>query len=73
MSRCANILYIFLVDDSGCFTKEAGPGLEGKMAFTEGNAAIIDLLEKGSALVIAQNYTHKYPYDWRTKQPVMLR
>jgi isoleucyl-tRNA synthetase len=69
---CQHFVY-FLVDDSGCFTKEAGSELEGKMAFTEGNAAIIDLLEKGSALVIAQDYTHKYPYDWRTKQPVMLR
>ncbi|CEP09256.1 hypothetical protein [Parasitella parasitica] len=61
------------VDDNGCFTKEAGSDLEGKMAFTDGNATVIQLLEKESALVITQDYKHKYPYDWRTKQPVMLR
>lgn len=61
------------MDDAGCFTKEAGSELEGKMAFADGNTAVIELLKKNSALVITQDYTHKYPYDWRTKQPVMLR
>ncbi|KAK4514212.1 uncharacterized protein ATC70_001800 [Mucor velutinosus] len=68
-----NIEMMSPVDDAGCFTKEAGSELEGKMAFTDGNDTVIHLLEKNAALVIAQDYTHKYPYDWRTKQPVMLR
>ncbi|KAI7906731.1 tRNA synthetases class I-domain-containing protein [Cokeromyces recurvatus] len=61
------------VDDCGKFTKEAGLGLEGKVAFTEGINAILDMLKRESALVSARDYTHKYPYDWRTKQPIMLR
>lgn len=59
------------VDDEGRLTKEAGPGLEGKEAFTEGNAAVIELL--GSEVVLQSEYAHKYPYDWRTKKPVILR
>lgn len=62
-----------IVNDDGCFTKDAGQELEGKMAFTDGNSTVIDLLQKESALVIKKDYTHKYPYDWRTKKPVMLR
>ncbi|KAG0177399.1 hypothetical protein DFQ28_005830 [Apophysomyces sp. BC1034] len=61
------------LDDEGKFTSEAGLGLEGKSAFTEGTKAVIDLLKEKSALVKECEYVHKYPYDWRTKQPVMLR
>ncbi|RCH90022.1 hypothetical protein CU098_002672, partial [Rhizopus stolonifer] len=68
-----NIPMLSLVDDDGKFTKEAGERLQGKFAFTDGNHAVMDMLQNKSALVLASDYTHKYPYDWRTKQPVMLR
>lgn len=61
----------YIVDHEGKFTKEAGPHFEGKFAFKEGNESVIDLLD--SSIVKKSKYTHKYPYDWRTKQPVMLR
>ncbi|KAI8141829.1 tRNA synthetases class I-domain-containing protein [Fennellomyces sp. T-0311] len=61
------------VDDEGRFTHEAGPKLQGKMAFEEGTDIIIDTLSKASVLVKESKYVHKYPYDWRTKKPVMLR
>ncbi|KAG2198396.1 hypothetical protein INT47_009801, partial [Mucor saturninus] len=59
------------VDDAGRFTWEAGDQLEGKEAFTDGTTTVIDML--GSHIILQQAYTHKYPYDWRTKKPVMLR
>lgn len=59
------------VDDEGKFTKEAGESLEGKEAFTDGTEAVIQML--GSSIILQQAYSHKYPYDWRTKKPVMLR
>lgn len=59
------------VDDGGKFTKEAGEGLEGKEAFTDGTEAVIQML--GPSIILQQAYSHKYPYDWRTKKPVMLR
>ncbi|OBZ83347.1 Isoleucine--tRNA ligase [Choanephora cucurbitarum] len=68
-----NISITSLVDDNGKFTKEAGEYLEGKFAFTEGNDTVIEMLKNQAALVLQSDYTHKYPYDWRTKKPVMLR
>ncbi|KAJ8658278.1 isoleucine-tRNA ligase [Lichtheimia ornata] len=61
------------VDDQGFYTNEAGPQFAGKEAFSEGASAVIEALENGSFLVKQCDYVHKYPYDWRTKKPVMLR
>ncbi|EIE90851.1 hypothetical protein RO3G_15562 [Rhizopus delemar RA 99-880] len=66
-----NIQPFSWVDEEGKFTSEAGPQFEGKFAFREGNETVIELLD--ASIVKKSDYTHKYPYDWRTKQPVMLR
>lgn len=34
---------------------------------------IIDMLRNGNVLVNHFQYTHSYPYDWRTKKPVIIR
>lgn len=60
------------VDNNGKFTAEAGE-FAGLFAFTEGTSAVIDAIAKRGALVLQNDYVHKYPYDWRTKKPVMLR
>ena len=39
----------------------------------EGNQAIVDALEGVGALLKAEDYGHKYPYDWRTKKPTIFR
>ncbi|KAJ4383867.1 isoleucine-tRNA ligase [Didymella sp. IMI 355093] len=68
------------IDDAGCFTKDAFPEqpelLEGLPVSDEkrtGTRAICDYLEKQGFLRAKQNYRHKYPIDWRTKQPVIVR
>ena len=65
------------VDDQGRFTAQASPTdpqlLLGKSVLTEGNQAVIDLLESKGDLLQQHDYKHKYPYDWRSKQPVILR
>ena len=61
------------MDDEGRFTHEAGPELQGLVAFDEGADTIIKKLIDASVLVHQCDYVHKYPYDWRTKKPVMLR
>jgi isoleucyl-tRNA synthetase len=60
------------VDDDGKFTQEAGP-FAGLNVLDQGNAAVIQALASAGALLKEEKYTHKYPYDWRTKQPVILR
>ncbi|KAJ1925916.1 isoleucine-tRNA ligase [Tieghemiomyces parasiticus] len=61
------------VDDRGCFTAEAGPALIGKPVLTEGNRAVLDLLTAAGALLHRETIVHSYPYDWRSKQPVIQR
>lgn len=62
------------VDDAGYFTPEAGDRFAGKFVLTDGNKAVIQALrDKPGALLHDHTYTHKYPYDWRTKKPVIIR
>jgi isoleucyl-tRNA synthetase len=61
------------VDDVGKFTIEAGERFKGLSVLAEGNTAIIDALAEVNALLKAEDYGHKYPYDWRTKKPTIFR
>eukprot|EP00804_Cyclotella_cryptica_P006133 CCRYP_018437-RA/>CCRYP_018437-RA protein AED:0.15 eAED:0.15 QI:1269/1/1/1/1/1/2/1097/740 len=67
------------VDDVGKFTTEAGSStvvgdsFVGKSVLGEGNVAVIEALEEAGALIRAEDYGHKYPYDWRTKKPTIFR
>ncbi len=67
------------VDDEGKFTVDAGSStvvgddFVGKSVLGEGNLAVIEALERVGALIRAQDYGHKYPYDWRTKKPTIFR
>ncbi|MEN9258157.1 MAG: isoleucine--tRNA ligase [Gloeomargarita sp. SRBZ-1_bins_9] len=60
------------VDEAGCFTPEAGE-FAGLFVLQEGNQAIIEALRQRGLLVKHEPYTHKYPYDWRTKKPTIFR
>ncbi|MEN9221072.1 MAG: isoleucine--tRNA ligase [Thermostichus sp. BF3_bins_97] len=66
------------VDDQGKFTPEAGADFVGldvlaKKPETSGNAAVIKALQAAGALLKEEPYNHKYPYDWRTKEPTIFR
>lgn len=65
------------VDDRGCFTTDACPKdptlLASKSVFTDGNLAVLQNLESTGALLAVHDYVHKYPYDWRSKAPIILR
>ncbi|KAF2819963.1 isoleucyl-tRNA synthetase-like protein [Ophiobolus disseminans] len=68
------------LDDAGAFTKDAFPEkpelLEGLLVADENKTAskaVCDYLEKQNMLRGKQVYRHKYPIDWRTKQPVITR
>ncbi len=60
------------VDGDGKFTPEAGD-LAGLDVLDGGNEAVIDALKSAGVLLQEEDYVHKYPYDWRTKKPVILR
>ena len=61
------------MDDAGRFTKEAGNDLEGLHVLTEGTKAVLEKLQSIGALIHEEEYKHKYPYDWRSKKPIIVR
>ena len=63
------------VDNDGMFTEEAYPDEPGRLTgisvLDGGSAAVLGLL--GEHVLDVHEYRHKYPYDWRTKQPIIIR
>ncbi|KAK7999862.1 hypothetical protein PG990_012462 [Apiospora arundinis] len=64
------------INNEGVFTQEAYPDdpsrLTSAPSVIEGaSQAVIDLL--GQDVLASESYQHKYPYDWRTKRPVVIR
>ena len=61
------------VDDMGCFTDDAGSRFAGLDVLGSGNTEVITALQETGSLIKAEDYAHKYPYDWRTKKPTIFR
>ncbi len=60
------------VDEAGNFTDEAGP-FQGLNVLKTANREILEALKNKGSLLKHEPYTHKYPYDWRTKKPTIFR
>lgn len=56
----------------GC-SQEAGEALQGKYVLKEGTTLVLEQLRAAGVLLIHEPFKHRYPYDWRAKQPVILR
>ncbi|MFP4122497.1 isoleucine--tRNA ligase [Coleofasciculus sp.] len=67
-----NLPIISPVDGNGDFTTEAGP-FAGLNVLRNANPAVIDALKEAGSFLKEENYVHKYPYDWRTKEPTIFR
>ena len=64
------------VNDAGLFTAQAFPGsdiLTGKDVLGVGNKLVLNILQSTNMLLHTHKYRHKYPYDWRSKKPVIIR
>ena len=74
------------VDDNGCFTytndlpreqqmpeSMIGKAILPKQGKSEANEVVLAELRARSMLVHQENYSHKYPYCWRSKTPVIFR
>ena len=59
------------LDNSGCFTEEAGPYAGMKIA--DANRPINDDLAARGLLVKESKVSHSYPHCWRCKNPVIFR
>ena len=59
------------VDEAGKFTSEV-PDYEGKQVF-ETNEPIMTWLKTNGLLVKKEQYTHSYPFCWRTDTPLIYK
>ncbi|VDN03242.1 unnamed protein product [Thelazia callipaeda] len=59
------------VDEHGRYMRHLGHKLEGKSVLEEGNDVVLQLFKKN--VIFTSPYKHSYPYDWRTRQPVIIR
>jgi len=60
------------VDDRGYLTAEAGPDFDG-VFYEEANQIALDKLKDAGLLLKHMPYEHSYPFDWRTKKPIIFR
>lgn len=64
---------ILLVNDAGKFTAEAGDELINLDIFTKGTSKVIEILKRNNRILCVEDIKHRYPYDWRTKKPIIQR
>lgn len=75
---------INIVDAQGRYTSEVntlcgqeiGARLVGLEVLFKGNKEILAMLEEagpGNRLLGVERHRHRYPYDWRTKKPLIIR
>ena len=63
-----------LVDKGGCYTKDVNDSdLVGKEVLGEGTDAIVSKLLMLDSLLHREAFSHRYPHDWRTKEPIIFR
>ncbi|GLB47015.1 isoleucine--tRNA ligase [Philodulcilactobacillus myokoensis] len=60
------------VDNKGYLTKEAGKDFEG-IFYDDANKISLDKLKQKKLTLKYVPYKHSYPFDWRTKKPVIYR
>ncbi|KAI1765087.1 isoleucyl-tRNA synthetase [Hypoxylon sp. FL1150] len=66
------------IDDQGKFTQDAFPDfpealLTAPSVSEGGGQYVLSMLQLHCDVLWVEKYQHKYPYDWRTKQPVVIR
>lgn len=60
------------VDDKGYLTSEAGSDFEG-VFYEDANQISLDKLKSSNLLLKYMPIEHSYPFDWRTKKPIIFR
>lgn len=60
------------MNDQGGLTAENGPEFDG-VFYQKADDVSLKLLEEKNALLLEEPLKHSYPFDWRTKQPIVFR
>ncbi|MDD9138386.1 isoleucine--tRNA ligase [Fructobacillus sp. CRL 2054] len=60
------------VDEKGMMTKNAGPDFEGRF-YDDVTGTVITKLQDAGLFLAKETIKHSYPFDWRTKKPIIWR
>jgi isoleucyl-tRNA synthetase len=60
------------MNDQGVLTKENGSEFDG-VFYQKADDISLKLLKDRNALLLEEPLKHSYPFDWRTKQPIVFR
>lgn len=60
------------VDDRGYMTEDTGADFAG-VFYEDANAVSLKKLQEAGLLLKQMDYEHSYPFDWRTKKPIIFR
>jgi len=60
-----------MVDEQGCYDEHCDAELTGLPVLGEGQDKVLAMVRDD--IVHLEPFVHSYPYDWRTKLPVILR
>lgn len=72
VGKLYNLPVLVPVNDQGYMTAEAGEDFDG-VFYEDANQIALDKLKENNALLKYMPYEHSYPFDWRTKKPVIFR
>ncbi|WWC62815.1 isoleucine-tRNA ligase [Kwoniella dejecticola CBS 10117] len=69
------------VNDEGRFTSDLAKWTEdgiataliGKEVLGDGSDAVVEILRNQGVLLAEQKIEHRYPYDWKSKKPIIVR
>lgn len=59
------------MDEEGCYTKDAGEEFAGLNVLTDGADKILNHIAVD--VLHTDTISHSYPYDWRSKKPIIIR
>ncbi|MCP0886488.1 isoleucine--tRNA ligase [Ligilactobacillus sp. WILCCON 0076] len=60
------------VDDKGYLTEDTGKDFAG-VFYEDANEISLKKLNEAGVLLKQMDYEHSYPFDWRTKKPIIFR
>lgn len=64
---------LFCQDTTGSIEDGLMKRLQGKSVLNEGGKTVLGILRERNLLVAVSKIRHKYPYDWKSKKPVIYR
>lgn len=64
---------LYRSDDTGLISQKLMKRLQGKEVLSSGGKEVIDIMKEGGLLLAEMKIRHKYPYDWKSKKPVIVR